>query len=804
MFFWVFFVGDLLALTCTEELNITTANSELTKLQSVTTTTAASANLLAKNATVTAQLPVSSSSTAAAPGAATPTTSGNVWTSKSTSGATMPLSMSSGSLSVAQALNSTAQALPLPQGQFNPQMFQPPVIPPKLLNEFSAASSSVGQQKQQLLSHLKLVNYHLAFLTKMQQTLFQKLSIFNDTSALMSGLPPPLVQQQKQEVLLQLQQVNTMIVIYSQQSVLLKQLSSGGNASGSSGSKTSPKASKAGITPNPDSTGSDKETSEATEQKPEPEAEEKDKDVENIPTNENEPTIDTPNETLQPSNQVTVVDEPQKSVTDKVLEEVNELQEKEKSVEENPAAASSDTVATKEENNTQPPENSETSLPSTAASAVVSTAQPITSTALSSVSTYDDDNFPPEFQPGKLWVPRSQATESSQTFTTSKPSSVQPLNSTTKNLSNATMTSIKPVQAQMKTTNKFTPHFTMPQNSPAKVGMTPAGITPMTQTPVRPGMPPPPPMGNKCTPSTRQIQNSINNLMFAQLGNNAAAAAAARKGTFPAPNIPGGFSRPGKKNLTMPQFPPPFLNGNNYGSFPSLPQPAMPPPPPQMGTTFPMKNPPYSPHNGMKKSNSFPGKPPPGMIPPVMPPQQPSLYNYQQQPGVNKATRPMAVGSGSFHGARAIPPNGNGMRQQLGLWGDAGKFGGLESARPPMQQQMRPPPAALSGAVDQQLTMPLSLGESLWSDNPNSPVSVTSPDPTFAEWQAGKKAHIFKLPSNSPSSWLVFRNLPPQVSNTLTTHFKHVKHKHVCYCYFTFGFLNNILFQHRCLLIPQS
>lgn len=759
--FWVFFVGDLLALTCTEELNITTANSDLTKLQSVTTTTAASANLLVKNATAATQLPVSSLSTVV-PGA-TPTTSGNVWTSKSTSGVTMPLSTSNGSLSVSQALSSTAQTLPLPQGQFNPQMFQPPVIPAKLLNEISVNSSSVGQQKQQLLSHLKLVNYHLAFLTKMQQTLFQKLSIFNDTSALMSGLPPPLVQQQKQEVLLQLQQVNTMIVIYSQQSVLLKQLSSGNNASGSSGSKTSPKVSKAGVTANPDSSSSDKEINDSTEQKLEQEAEEKDKDVENVSTNENEPTSDTPNETIQSSNEVSV-DELQKSVTDKVPEEVNELQEEEKTVEEDPAAASIDTVTTKEEN-PQPPENSETSLPSTATSVVASTAQPITSTAISSVTTYDDDNFPPEFQPGKLWVPRSQATESSQTFTTSKPNGVQSHNSsTTKSLSNATLNSIKPVQAQMKSTNKFTPHFTMPQNSPGKVGMPPAGIAPIAQTPVRPGMPPPP-MGNKFTPSTRQIQNSINNLMFAQLGNNAAAAAAARKGTFPAPNIPGGFPRPGKKNLPMAQFPPPFLGGNNYGSFPSLPQPAMPPPPPQMGTTFPMKNAPYSPHNGMKKSSSFPGKPP-GMIPPVMPPQQPSLYNYQQ-PGVNKAARPMAVGGGNFHGAGTIPANGTGMRQQMGLWGDASKFGALESSRPHLQQQLRPPPAALSGAVDQQLTMPLSFGESLWSDNPNSPVSVTSPDPTFAEWQAGKKAHIFKLPSNSPSSWLVFRNLPPQVSNTV-------------------------------------
>lgn len=747
------FVGDLLALACTEEMNITTTNSELTKLQSVTTTTATSANLLAKSA-MTSQLPVSTSSIVMPGTTSTTAGGGSVWTSKPTSSTAMPLSTANGSLSVSQALSSTTQALPLQQGQFNPQMFQPPVLPPKLLSEFSANSSSIGQQKQQLLSHLKLVNYHLAFLTKMQQTLFQKLSIFNDTSALMSGLPPPIVQQQKQEVLLQLQQVNTMIVIYSQQSVLLKQLSSsGGNTNGSSGgSKTSPKVSKVGVNTNADPSNLDKEINESADQKHEQETEEKDKDVENVSTSENEPTL---TKTIQSSNQVSV-DETQKEVADKVPEEVIELQVEEKTVEEIPATTSSDIVATKEET-VQASESSDTSLPSTATNTVASTIQPLTMTAtLASVSTYDDDNFPPEFQPGKLWVPRSQATESSQPVSASKLNGIPPPSST-KSLSTTVPNSTKPVQAQLKA-SKFTPHFTIPQNSPAKVGI-PSGITPMTQTPVRPGMPPP--MGNKFTPSTRQIQNSINNLMFAQLGNNAAAAAAARKGTFPAPSIPGGFPRPGKKNLPMPQFPPPFMNSNNYGSFPSLPQPAMPPPPPQMGTAFPMKNPPYSPHNGMKKSSSFPGKPL-GMIPPVMPPQQPSVFNYQPPGGANKANHPMPGGNGSFHGT--LPANGNVIRQQM-LW-DTGKFGGPESLRPPIHQQQRPPPAGLSGAIDQQLTMPLSLGESLWSDNPNSPVSVTSPDPTFAEWQAGKKAHIFKLPSNSPSSWLVLRNLPPQVRNT--------------------------------------
>ena len=753
-FIWVIFVGDLLALTCTEEMNITTANSELTKLQSVTTT-ATSASLLAKHVMST-QLPILSSSTGLT--GTTSTTSGaGVWTCKSSNATAMP-STSTGSLSVSQALSSTAQTLPLQQSQFNPQMFQPPVLPAKLLSEISATSSTAGQQKQQLLSHLKLVNYHLTFLTKMQQTLFQKLSIFNDTSALMSGLPPPLVQQQKQELLLQLQQVNTMIVIYSQQSVLLKQLSSSGNASGSNGTKTSPKVSKAGMTTNPDLSGSEKEISESTDQKSDQEAEDKNKDAENVSADENESNSDPPKESLQLSDQVSI-DEPQKSVTDKVPEEASEAQE-EKSIEEISSITSSEVVTTMEEN-AQVSESSETSLPSAVTSAVATTTQPLTSTTLSSVSTYDDDNFPPEFQPGKLWVPRSQTVESNQSFPASKPNGLQPLNATTKSLSNTALNSTKPVQAQMKA-NKFAPHFVVPQNSTAKVGI-PSGITPMTQTLVRPGMPPPPPMGNKFTPSTRQIQNSINNLMFAQLGNNAAAAAAARKGTFPAPTIPGGFPRPGKKNLPIPQFPPPFLNGNNYGSFPNLPQPAMPPPPPpQMGTTFPMKNQPYSPHNGMKKSSSFPGKPP-GMAPPVMPPQQPSMFNYQPG-GANKATRAMVGGHGSFHGTGGLVPNGNGVRQQMGGWG-------MDSLRQPtqqlQQQRLLPPGAGLSGAVDQQLTMPLSLGESLWSDNPNSPVSVTSPDPTFAEWQAGKKAHIFKLPSNSPSSWLVLRNIPPQVNNIL-------------------------------------
>jgi hypothetical protein len=40
--------------------------------------------------------------------------------------------------------------------------------------------------------------------------------------------------------------------------------------------------------------------------------------------------------------------------------------------------------------------------------------------------------------------------------------------------------------------------------------------------------------------------------------------------------------------------------------------------------------------------------------------------------------------------------------------------------------------------------------------------AVLSPEPTFAEWKSGKKAH-FKLPSNPPSSWLCLYNIYSQV-----------------------------------------
>lgn len=49
--------------------------------------------------------------------------------------------------------------------------------------------------------------------------------------------------------------------------------------------------------------------------------------------------------------------------------------------------------------------------------------------------------------------------------------------------------------------------------------------------------------------------------------------------------------------------------------------------------------------------------------------------------------------------------------------------------------------------------------------SPDHKSTVLSPEPTFAEWQAGKKAHlsVFKLPSNPPSPWLCIHNVNSQV-----------------------------------------
>lgn len=54
-----------------------------------------------------------------------------------------------------------------------------------------------------------------------------------------------------------------------------------------------------------------------------------------------------------------------------------------------------------------------------------------------------------------------------------------------------------------------------------------------------------------------------------------------------------------------------------------------------------------------------------------------------------------------------------------------------------------------------------------WDKRGFHPSTVLSPEPSFEEWQAGKKAHlsVFKLPSNPPAPWLCIQNVSSQVGN---------------------------------------
>lgn len=58
-----------------------------------------------------------------------------------------------------------------------------------------------------------------------------------------------------------------------------------------------------------------------------------------------------------------------------------------------------------------------------------------------------------------------------------------------------------------------------------------------------------------------------------------------------------------------------------------------------------------------------------------------------------------------------------------------------------------------------------------WDKGGLHPSSVLSPEPSFEEWQAGKKAHlsVFKLPSNPPTPWLCIQNVSSQVGTCVCT-----------------------------------
>lgn len=94
--------------------------------------------------------------------------------------------------------------------------------------------------------------------------------------------------------------------------------------------------------------------------------------------------------------------------------------------------------------------------------------------------------------------------------------------------------------------------------------------------------------------------------------------------------------------------------------------------------------------------------------------------------------------------------------------------------RPPPSLSSDPSPPSYTSPPSQPntssdpyaFTMP-SVAPGCWESlhSPHHESSMLSPDPTFDEWQAGKKARlsVFKLPSNPPSPWLILRNVTSQV-----------------------------------------
>ena len=88
------------------------------------------------------------------------------------------------------------------------------------------------------------------------------------------------------------------------------------------------------------------------------------------------------------------------------------------------------------------------------------------------------------------------------------------------------------------------------------------------------------------------------------------------------------------------------------------------------------------------------------------------------------------------------------------------------------QPQTSPPESYTPTSVDS-----LTSSGSTWGQDElnslNAKQGMVSPEPTFAEWQAGKKARlsVTKGPLNPPSQWLIVRNVNTQVSTLKLSNF---------------------------------
>ena len=100
-----------------------------------------------------------------------------------------------------------------------------------------------------------------------------------------------------------------------------------------------------------------------------------------------------------------------------------------------------------------------------------------------------------------------------------------------------------------------------------------------------------------------------------------------------------------------------------------------------------------------------------------------------------------------------------------------------EWGMPPASSELHPHPFNPSSANHTPSSQPYQLAMSstlsgCWGQEGlnflRSEANMLSPEPTFDEWQAGKKAHlsVFKLPSNPPSSWVILGNVTSQVGES--------------------------------------
>ena len=119
--------------------------------------------------------------------------------------------------------------------------------------------------------------------------------------------------------------------------------------------------------------------------------------------------------------------------------------------------------------------------------------------------------------------------------------------------------------------------------------------------------------------------------------------------------------------------------------------------------------------------------------------------------------------------------------QQYQGWGLGYTRGGHSWMDTRSNQPQNDPPSSFTSPPSQSDTSPsecytptsvdsLTSGGSTWGQDElhslSSKQGMVSPEPTFAEWQAGKKARLSltKFPSNPPSPWLIVRNIKSQVS----------------------------------------